>query len=151
MLDTELWRVHWQGNFEATRPTPTTYAPIPPFKIPIQFNRSVIAISARSANAQPHWQTAGWIAQEIASGIRAVSIPDAEISNQRVFLNRVSIFVMPLNLATTYGITFRFPRWMYDLALAFWQYDGEIYEGYDIRPILYRIEQKVDDISQFGE
>lgn len=58
---------------------------------------------------------------------------------------------MSTDLATSYSITYYFPRWIFDLSIAVWQYVGTEVEDDEIKRILRRIEQKVDDISDYGQ
>ncbi len=150
MLDSSLWRVHWQGDFEAYR-TGLKYTPLSPVDVPIQFDKPLIAISTNSINALPHWITAGWISQKIYTGLTVTGgIGDATLTNQRILLNRLNLFKMSIDLATSYSITYHFPRWMFDLSITIWQYTGTEVENDEIKRMLRRIEQKVDDISDFG-
>lgn len=149
MLDTSLWQVHWQGNFEARR-NKDRYTPIPPAEIPIEFDKPLIAISTSSFNALPRWVTAGWISQKIYTGLSVTGVSDAVLTNKRVFLNRLNLFFMSTDLASSYSITYYFPRWMFDLSIAIWQYTGTGDIDDEIIRRLTRIEQKVDDISDFG-
>lgn len=150
-MDSSAWQILWTENFEVARPAPNRYTPIPPWTVPVQFDQPVFAISTSSFNALPRWQTAGWISQKINTGIIVDGTPDAEINNQRVFLNRLNLFEMPLNLASSYSIIYRFPRWIADLSLSIWQYTGNYEEDDEIKRILRRIEQKVEDISDYGQ
>lgn len=149
MLDTSLWQVHFQGNFEARR-NQNRYTPIPPVDIPIEFDKPLIAISTSSFNALPRWVTAGWISQKIYTGLTVTGVSDATLANKRVFLNRLNLFQMSTDLATSYSITYYFPRWFFDLSIAIWQYMGTDVEDDEIKRIVQRIEQKVDDISEFS-
>lgn len=149
MLDTSLWQVHFQGNFEARRNN-NRYTPIPPVDIPVEFDKPLIAISTSSLNALPRWVTAGWISQKIYTGLTVTGISDATLANKRVFLNRLNVFQMSTDLATSYLLTYHFPRWFFDLSIAIWQYMGTDVEDDEVKRIVRRIEQKVDDISEFS-
>ncbi len=149
MLDSSLWRVHWQGNFQATR-NGSFYVPLPSVDIPIAFEKPLIAISTSSFNALPRWVTGGWISQTIDTGLRVTGVADAIQSNQRVFLNKLSLFQFPMDLASSYVLTYNFPRWIFDISIAIWEYQGTDVEDDEIKRILRRVEQKVNDISDFG-
>jgi hypothetical protein len=149
MLDTSLWQVHWQGNFEAYR-NGNRYRPIPPADIPIEFDKPLIAISTSSFNALPSWVTAGWISQKIYTGLSVTGVSDAVLTNKRVFLNRLTLFKMDMDLFSSYSITYYFPRWFFDLSIAIWQYTGTDDIDDEIIRRLTKIEQKVDDISNYG-
>ncbi|MBW4667197.1 MAG: hypothetical protein KME60_07080 [Cyanomargarita calcarea GSE-NOS-MK-12-04C] len=123
MLDSSLWQVHWQGNFQVAV-YGNRYVALPPVTIPVEFDQPLIAISTSSFNALPRWSTAGWISQKIYTGLSVDETSDATLINQRVLLNRLSLFEFALNLASSYSITYYFPQWIFDLSIAIWQYTG---------------------------
>jgi len=149
MLDSSLWQVHWQGNFQVAQ-NGNLYVPLPPVNIPIEFDKPLIAISTSSFNALPRWVTAGWISQKIYTGLSVVGVSDATLTNKKVLLNRLSLFQFSTDLASSYSITYYFPRWIFDISIAIWQYTGTDVEDNEIKRILRRIEQKVDDFSEFS-
>ena len=146
MLDSSLWQVHWQGNFQVAV-YGNRYVPLPPVTIPIEFEKPLIAISTSSFNALPRWSTAGWISQKIYTGLSVDGISDATLTNQRVLLNRLSLFEFSLELASSYSITYYFPRWIFDISLAVWQYMGiytEDTKSEEVMRTLARIERDID-------
>lgn len=149
MLDSSLWRVHWQGNFQAATNS-NVYVPLPPVDVPIALEKPLIAISTSSFNALPKWVTGGWVSQKINTGLTVSNIGDAILTNQRVFLNKLSLFQFPMDLASSYLLTYNFPRWIFDLSIAIWEYQGDTSEVDNIAGTLQRIEQKIDDIATFG-
>ncbi|PAX58364.1 hypothetical protein [Brunnivagina elsteri] len=149
MLDTSLWQVQWQGNFQAAT-NGNVYVPIPPIDVPIAFEKPLVAISTSSFNALPKWVTGGWVSQKIYTGLTVTGVGDAIATNQRVFLNKLSLFKFPMDLASTYELTYNFPRWIFDLSIAIWEYQGDIGEVDNIAGTLQRLEEKVDDIATFG-
>jgi hypothetical protein len=150
-MDTSLWQLRWQGSFEAERPSEGYYKPIPAIDVPVLFNSHLVAVLATSYNAPPTYTTAGWVSQQIVSGILTGGRPDANVTqNLKVYLGRIAILQLP-KITSSFGLTYFVPRWFFDINLTFWQYaDESIVDEYDIKPTLQRIEQKVDDISQFG-
>lgn len=150
-MDTSLWQLRWQGTFEAERPREGYYTPIPAVEVPVLFNSHLIAVLATSINAPPSYKTAGWVSQKIASGILTGGRPDANVTqNLKVYLGRIAILQLP-KITSSFSITYFVPHWIFDINLTFWQYaDESIVDEYDVRPALRRIEEKVDDISEFS-
>jgi hypothetical protein len=136
MLDSSLWQTVYQGNFEVAT-NGTLYVPLPPIDIPIAFEKPLIAIRTSSFNSPPKWFTAGWLSQKINTGLTVTGVDDAVLSRRRVELNKLSVFRFSQDIASTYTLSFSFPRWMKDISLAVWEYQGDIP---DVTQSLERIE-----------
>ncbi len=150
LLNSSLWEVVWQREIFAERPSEKTYRPIPTIEVPVLFEKPLVAVLATTREARPTWRFAGSALQRISTGLLGGGSPDAVISTNEVWLGRIRALNLASNLSTTYGISYLVPRWFMDINLTFWQYTGDITGDNDIRSILLRIEQKVDDISEFS-
>jgi hypothetical protein len=147
-IDSSLWQVHWQGNFTVAT-NGSVYVPLPAIDIPIDFEKPLVAISTSSFNALPKWVTAGWISQKINTGLTISGTADAIYTSQRVLLNKLNLFKFPMELASSYTLNFAFPRWLKDISIATWEYQGDIsdYDPNNIPATLRRMEDKIDDLA----
>jgi hypothetical protein len=111
------------------------FYPMPEQEIPVSVERRILAAYASSDAAEPHWKSAGWLNQQIATGLTVGGIPEGRsTTGRRILLDRVNLIDFPL-LASTYGLTFKPHYWLRDVSLRLWEYTGP-----DIDPLADQID-----------
>ncbi|AFZ01628.1 hypothetical protein [Calothrix sp. PCC 6303] len=147
-LNSSLWQQNYQQNFTVAT-NGIRFVPLPAIDIPVTFDKSLVAISTSSFNSPPKWVTGGWVSQKIYTGLTIENNNDATLTNQRVFLNKLNLFKFSLDLASSYTLNYAFPRWIKDISIAIWEYQGDIssYDPNDIPATLQRLEDKIDDLA----
>lgn len=122
-MDATLWRLAYQASYEAERPDPDSYMPIPPIDVPVEFSFSTIAILVTSATAPETWRVGGWVNQTIDTGLFMGSITIDVVQNKKIYLRRISVLQFP-KITETYSICFFAPKWFVDINLSIWEYTG---------------------------
>lgn len=143
----------------AENPSSGFFVPIPEANVtgPFPLNSPIIASHATSASAKPTWNTAGWLYQNVRTGILVGGLPDAAVQgSRRVPLGRVQIHFWDRKMKN-YQLSFKTPKWITQMALTLWQYTGPIsepdLEAIDLTRIdILRTEAKVDALfKEMGE
>jgi hypothetical protein len=118
------WVPFYSGTYTAT---PTAggrrYVPIPPHILPIASDERILAAKATSSDAQPNWQTGGWLTAII--DLSATPIRDMRGAKMRVPLRTAGLLILP-EFAQSYKLRFDAPKWMQHVELEIWQYIGPI-------------------------
>ncbi|MFN6485523.1 MULTISPECIES: hypothetical protein [unclassified Nostoc] len=121
-------------------------APIPEISIAVLLNVFVVAV--RVATDIPEgrvWKFAGHLKQNVSTGIAFENSQDASFSRrQPLFLDKINLVVFP-RISSSYSISIQVPDWFLNASVALWRYTGPDYDS-----DLARIEQKIDDISNYG-
>lgn len=135
----------------ADQPSTNTFIPIPEFDAGGIFplNTPVIATYATCSTAKLTWNTAGWLYQNVRAGIAEGGSYNASIAgSRRVPLNRIQIHFWDRPIKD-YKLTFKVPKWIYQISLTTWAYIGPIsdltQEAIELTRIdILRTEAKVD-------
>ena len=118
------WVGFYQGSFETQRsPGNTTVIPIPEIIIPGSLSNHILAVSASSNTAKPHWRFAGFLNQRIELGLAAVGSPDTDAAKHKAWLDRLTLVIFP-RLTPTYSLSFETPKWIQDIDLTIFKYVG---------------------------
>lgn len=145
------WDLIFSDSRNALSFTPGSFIPIPEFNVTGAFplNTPIIASYATCSTAKPTWNTAGWLYQNVQSGLSIGGLADASIQgSKRVPLSRIQIHFWEKRMKN-YQLTFKVPKWIYQISLKLWQYTGPIAEP-DLDAIeltridVLRTEAKVD-------
>ena len=105
-----------------------------------------IAIKVESQNVRPSWNLAGYVEQKVKTGLGSGIAADSVISTSKIFLRNINILLLP-KISHSYTLAIRFPRWFFDASVFVWSRESEDING---KELLQRIEQKIDDISEYG-
>jgi hypothetical protein len=132
------------------------YAPIPKIVIPTQLESPILAVYISCNPNKPTWKFAGWLSQSVFTGLTIGGVTDAEnVQRRKIWLNKITLVRLE-KLANSYSIDFEVPKWFESVSIQVWEYTGTVEDSTEqlIREIreneLKRIEQKVDDISNYG-
>lgn len=146
---------NWEQVFftskSADQPSTNRFVPIPEMDASGLFplNASIIATYATCSTAKSTWNTAGWLYQNVRAGIAdGGSYNTSVFGSRRVPLGRVQIHFWDRQIKD-YKLTFKVPKWIYQISLTIWQYTGPIIdenqEAIDLTRIdILRTEAKVD-------
>lgn len=118
------WNLVGRANLQATIPDAGEIIPIPSRSFLIQ-NSNVLMIGLRSQTASPRWYTAGWAQQilPILPGYTSDYVAAVQSDSQRLKLGILNLVVFP-KFVDNYLVQVSFPRWMRDISLEVWRYDG---------------------------
>lgn len=146
---------NWERFYAATHSvdwqTASAYKPIPDLDVtgPFPLNARVIASFATGGLVKPTWKTAGWLYQEVRTGVLVGGLPDAVSQPAaRIPLDRVQLHFWQ-RAHKNYQLRYVVPKWFHTLSIQLWQYTGPITEP-DLELIelaridILRTEAKVD-------
>lgn len=145
------WEQIFSGSRSANNPSAGVFIPIPEFNVtgPFPLNTPIIASYATCSTAKATWNTAGWLYQNVQTGLTVGGLADASIQgSRRVPLNRIQIHFWDKRMRN-YQLSFKIPKWIYQISLNLWKYIGPISEP-DLELIelaridILRTEAKVD-------
>ena len=113
------------------------YAKITPIRPGVIFDKPVLGIGVNTTVPPgKQWIYAGRLSCFASSSLGEINIEDPS----PLFLGRFNLIVSD-NLSNNYQLEIKVPKWFISCNLAIYQYEG------DSRTI---IEQKIDDISNYG-
>ncbi|NET46198.1 hypothetical protein [Okeania sp. SIO2B3] len=132
-------------------PAKSHYA-IPQLEVPVIFDRHIIAVFPYSTTAKEWWISAGWMEQNIFTGVLVGGNPDVRaLESQRLLLNRINLAIFP-KLTSTYQLNIDIPYWFRDYKVTIWIYTGieedsteQLIENNEA--LLLQIKQVVDEIN----
>ena len=125
LADKDNWNlVHSRSYSSVALPmTPPTFKPIPPDNLIIDAN--IIQIAAGSVNAKPTWYVGCWVSVVLENNPSQLS-GESEISRHTISLKGVSKLIQfPRYLPPRYKLLITFPKWIRDLSLEVWAFDGD--------------------------
>ncbi|MDZ8228295.1 hypothetical protein [Nostoc sp. ChiVER01] len=151
------WEQIYHTTVAAVTLNSKIHNPIPEITIPLLLETHILAVYVTTDIPEGRkWNFAGFLNQKFELGLTVGGTPEAdELSRRKLWLNRIKLVVFP-RLTATYSITFGVPEWFKNVNVTVWQYVGADYDSVeqfltsDIQPALARIEQKIDDISNYG-
>jgi len=145
---------NWKFVFDQERvsqnsPSGGTFA-IPAFELPNTFTEHILSVRVTSKSAQPHWRFAGNLYQRVSLGLR---IPSADATTIKMPLNRPTLIVFPR--FNKYQLNFVAAYWLTHIRLTIWKYIGpedDVLETMikNLQNDVSRLEEKIDDISNYG-
>lgn len=123
------WNLVGRDTLYATIPDAGEIIPIRSRNWLIQ-NSNVLMIGLRSATASSHWYTGGWVQQllPILPSYTSTYVAAVQSASQRLRLGILNLVVFPKYI-DTYLIEINFPRWMRDISIEVWRYDGPDVDG----------------------
>uniref|UniRef100_A0A832M335 Uncharacterized protein n=1 Tax=Oscillatoriales cyanobacterium SpSt-402 TaxID=2282168 RepID=A0A832M335_9CYAN len=123
------WNLVGRDTLLATIPEFGDIIPIPRKSYFIE-NSHVLMIGCRSNSAPSRWYTAGWAEQvlPVSPSFTSDFVAAAQATSQRLRLGIQNLVVFP-KYVPSYILQISFPRWMRDISLEVWQYDGPDVEG----------------------
>lgn len=125
LTNSALWNLMWSANVQAELvANKARYRPIPPVEVPFLLDSHIIAVLLTSSTAPPSWKFAAFLNQKIATGIIVGGLNETQAHQEKIFLNRISLVILP-KLTSTYSLNFNIPYWFYDMSLKLWFYSGE--------------------------
>jgi hypothetical protein len=148
-----LWNLIWSANVQAELvPNKPRYLPIPPVEVPYLLDSHIVSVQLISSTAPPSWKFAAFLNQKIATGILVGGAPDAQVFQEKIYLNRITLVTLP-RLSTTYSISFNIPYWFYNMSLKLWVYTEEESIRADdsleeIKQSLTQIDRKLEQIRR---
>ncbi|MBH8578349.1 hypothetical protein I8752_36510 [Nostocaceae cyanobacterium CENA369] len=133
-----------------------SYTPIPTITIPVLLDKHIIAVSVTCSTAKPTWYFGGFLNQRINLGLLVGGLPDSDaVQKRKIWLNRITLIIFP-ELTSTYSLSLDVPKWFQYVSFTVFKYVGiesdttENLINQIINVDLPRIEQKVNDISNYG-
>lgn len=149
LTNLDNWALVWENSTQAQRLEDKTYIPIPEIICPFPLNKSLIAIEVSSVSALKEWALAAYLNQ-IVNIANFGTYSKAILSSNKVFFKKVNLVSFPLT-ANEYFLYFKVPYYIEDITLKLWKYTGlEENTNIDLQTTLQRIEQKIDDISNYS-
>jgi hypothetical protein len=117
-----------------------------PQLLSFEFSSRRILVRAESNYAQPSWRYAGWLQQVFIFPETGKATSTA----RRVFFKSQQIVEFKAVSLANYQLQYMLPGWLPYVTLFFWEQDSaeELIEV--SRGDLLRIEQKIDDISNYS-
>ncbi|MGL5879305.1 MAG: hypothetical protein ACRC2V_16215, partial [Xenococcaceae cyanobacterium] len=98
---------------------------------PLLFDKFVVAVYAYSPYARSKakdWRWAGYAVRRLRTGLIIGNAFDSNAGMKRAFwLNRVTLLLYE-PLTAEFGMSFEFARWLPDLNISVWQYQGTDYD-----------------------
>ena len=141
--------IHNQNTSAVKIPTQKGgFITVPISEISIAVLLDVFVVAVRVATDIPEgrtWKFAGHIKQSVSTGIAFENSQDANLTRrQPLFLDKINLVFFP-RISTSYSIFIQVPKWFLNASVAVWRYTGPDYDS-----DLARIEQKIDEISNYG-
>ncbi|MBD2243217.1 hypothetical protein [Nostoc sp. FACHB-888] len=120
------------------------YQKIAQIDIPVAFDRAIIAVSITTdIPTGKTWNYAGYLRRTLMIGIGSSFVGKPE----ELFLSKFNlIFFEDLNI--NYFLSLQVPRWFINANINIYQYEGK--DTTNVDDTLTRIEQKIDDISNYS-
>ncbi len=154
-VDSTSWRQVFKGFFQR-KPVPNhphTYYQIPLIEIPVALNAQLLVVRTYSTDFGVRWKYAGNFS---AVAQLVLGVPTVDLETVTLPLNRtIPVEVKPYS--NSYSLKFQPFYWIRNIGLEVWEYYG-VNAGVDIETSLNelkltanRIEEKVTDISDFGQ
>ena len=112
---------NWQPR-EAASFTATPKTLLPDFLGTEYFNSNIIGVLVDNAEAKETWHFAGWLSQKIFLPFGPNSSGSA-VSDRKLWLKQKQLIRFP-EIALTYRIDIRFPRWFTQASITIWEYQG---------------------------
>lgn len=107
----------------------SNYYPMPEIAIPLLLDSPVVAIFASSSTAKATWKSAGYAYQRVGIGVTVGGATDADLGESRhVVLDRIAIAIWS-RVTNNYELTFTPRRWLNQLTLIVWKYNGPIIDS----------------------
>lgn len=148
LTNSALWNLIWSANLQAELvANKPRYLPIPPVEVPFLLDSNIIAVLATSSTAPPSWKFAAFLNQKIATGITVGGFTDTQAHQEKIWLNRISLVILP-KLTTTYSLNFNIPYWFYDMSLRLWVYSGEENISLPANDFLEEIKDSLQEIDR---
>lgn len=155
-LNNQNWEQIYNESFSVTFVTDKIFAPFQEISIPSVINKHIIAVYINTEIPEgAKWNFAGNLIQRIELGLSVGgSFNLDEFSRRKLFLNRIKLIVFP-KITDTYSLSFELPKWFKSVKILIWQYLGSDIDStenliYALRNDITRLEQKIDDISNYS-
>lgn len=119
------WEEIYSGSYTAQQITPKKFAPIPEQTIPVQVEKTVLAVYIKTTEPEgKNWLFGGYANQLIAIPVTVGGVLNSTINNRRkIWLDTISLILFA-KYTTSYGLSFSFPAWFRDATIIVWQYIG---------------------------
>lgn len=134
-------------------PDGSTY--IPP--ISIVANSHLMMFGFKNVKGKSTWKLAAYLNQNLLVSPSSTSqfLASVESSRFKCSLNTLNLIKFPNFGSLPFTVEMRFPVWHTQMYFEAWYYSGEETDQAlktltEIPPILQQIEQKIDDISNYG-
>lgn len=100
------------------------FVPISKQTLPILADRRILVAGTTSIDAQPNWQTGGWLTPKLY--VQGLTLPfiEANVNSFRLPLSDYRLMILP-DLSHSYRLEFRVPKWLKSVELDIWQYIGD--------------------------
>lgn len=119
------WDLAHRESYQATELGNGTYRPIDAIT-KIITGSHVVMIGVKARGIKLHWRTGGWASQNL------LTIPSStteftafvKTENKWLTLSQLTLCVFP-KLMDTWALQIDIPRWLKDITVEVWRYDGE--------------------------
>lgn len=124
------------------------YQPIPPVTSVVDSPAVIIGMSSKTA--KPNWWLAGNVSMVLLTSPSSTSQFQVGIEayRQKIPLGLPTLVRLPDWQLQPYLLRVEIAKWHTEMFIEVWKYSGDELDGDVARHI--RIEEKIDDISQFG-
>lgn len=125
------WELVWSRSLNSDRTPSGRNIGIQEQIAPLLFDKFVIAVYAYSPYAlqkNKGWRWAGYAVRRLRTGLTIGNAFDSNAGMKRQFwLNRVTLLLYE-PLTVEFGMSFEFARWLPDINISVWQYQGTDYD-----------------------
>lgn len=147
-------RLNWDLVFRTTviarkLPKGKGHQPIPPKTATV--NAPAVMVGMRNSEAKPTWWLAGTVYQRLLTSPSSTSGFMVGVDSFRcnVRLNSLQIIRFPNWELVPFMVEITIPKWHTRMDIELWKYSGNDELDGDVARVI-RIEQKIDDISNYG-
>lgn len=155
-LNNENWEQIYNDTFQVVSVSDKLFVPFQEIIIPTPINKHIIAVYINTEIPQgAKWNYAGHLIQRLNLGLSVGTESSFdEFSRRKLFLNRIKLIIFP-KVSDTYTLSFELPEWFKTAKILIWQYLGSGIDStesliYALRSDITRLEQKIDDISNYS-
>ncbi len=132
------WELVYSERFVGESIGNRYFLPIPFVKIPVQIDSRIICTQVTSPDIPSWWRFAGWLKRKIQTGILVGGIPDASLSQRKLWLDDLQITMFATS-DITYSLEIEPAKWLREINFKLWTYSGSDSSA---------IEDKLEEIIQ---
>ena len=155
-LNSDNWEQIYNDSFRVVSVSDKLFVPFQEILIPTLVNKHIIAVYINTEIPKgAKWNYAGYLIQRLELGLSVGGDSKFdEFSRRKLFLNRIKLIIFP-KITNAYTLSFELPEWFKTAKILIWQYLGNDIDStenliYALRNDVTRLEQKIDDISNYS-
>lgn len=138
--NSSLWEDLYYTTVDAEGSSPYVFRPIPPITVPYSLNSRLIVALADSTTKRESWYSAGYLSREVSAGVTVGNNYNTKSDYSRRLLLGQPILILFNTLSENYKLSFSPHKWLSNISLHIWKYNGTIQDSLQEEVDLARID-----------